>query len=263
MFMRASVVLSRLEQEEDGCSLIVTAVDEVAGARGRAMVLISGVEQRGGSHFNVFLVRAPRGKARPCVCGLLPSSPLALAQSLTPHAPPPLPARPAWRLAGQGAQRFVGRVTGAAGAGGQEDGEEGGAGATPRDDEGQEAAQGTLDRFLAAANRLGLCTDGEPPPVTFHPDVLAEAARLAADDRLAAEAAAARLAAAAAAARLAAADGASAPLAGERPGGAAGEGASGRRVLRSGAEAVAAFKAARGMARTPAGRASAGPTYTR
>jgi hypothetical protein len=151
----------------------------------------------------------------------------------------------------------VGRVTGAAGAGGQEDGEEGGAGATPRDDEGQEAAQGTLDRFLAAANRLGLCTDGEPPPVTFHPDVLAEAARLAADDRLAAEAAAAR---------LAAADGASAPLAGERPGGAAGEGASGRRVLRSGAEAVAGFKAARGMARTPAGRASrpaAGPTDTR
>ena len=151
----------------------------------------------------------------------------------------------------------MGRVTGAAGAGGQEDAEEGGAGATPRDDEGQEAAQGTLDRFLAAANRLGLCTDGEPPPVTFHPDVLAEAARLAADDRLAA---------AAAAARLAAADGASAPLAGERPGGAAGEGASGRRVLRSGAEAVAGFKAARGMARTPAGRASrpaAGPTYTR
>jgi len=154
-------------------------------------------------------------------------------------------------------------VTGAAGAGGQEDAEEGGAGATPRDDEGQEAAQGTLDRFLAAANRLGLCTDGEPPPVTFHPDVLAEAARLAADDRLAAEAAAARLAAAAAAA---AADGASAPLAGERPGGAAGEGASGRRVLRSGAEGVARVKAARGMGRTPAGRASrpaAGPTDTR
>ena len=153
-------------------------------------------------------------------------------------------------------------MTGAAGAGGQEDGEEGGAGATPRDDEGQEAAQGTLDRFLAAANRLGLCTDGEPPPVTFHPAVLAEAARLAADNRLAAAAAAARLAAAAAAA----ADGASAPLAGERPGGAAGEGASGRRVLRSGAEAVAAFTAARGVARTPAGRASrpaAGPTDTR
>ena len=151
----------------------------------------------------------------------------------------------------------MGRVTGAAGAGGQEDGEEGGAGATPRDDEGQEAAQGTLDRFLAAANRLGLCTDGEPLPVTFHPDVLAEAARLAADDRLSA---------AAAANRLATADGASAPLAGERPGGAAGEGASGRRVLRSGAEAVAGFKAARGMARTPAGRASrpaAGPTDTR
>ena len=152
----------------------------------------------------------------------------------------------------------MGRVTGAAGAGGQEDGEAGGAGATPRDDEGQEAAQGTLDRFLAAANRLGLCTDGEPPPVTFHPDVLAEAARLAADDRLAA--------AAAAASPRPTADGASAPLAGERPGGAAGEGASGRRVFRSGAEAVAAFKAARGMARTPAGRASrpaAGPTDTR
>ena len=152
----------------------------------------------------------------------------------------------------------MGRVTGAAGAGGQEDGEEGGAGATPRDDEGQEAAQGTLDRFLAAANRLGLCTDGEPPPVTFHPDVLAEAARLAADHRLAA--------AAAAASPRPTADGASAPLAGERPGGAAGEGASGRRVLRSGAEAVAAFKAARGVARTPAGRASrpaAGPTDTR
>ena len=89
MFMRAGVVLSRLEQEEDGCGFVVTAVDEVAGARGRAMVLISGVEQRGGSHFNVFLVRAPRGKARPCVCGLLPSSPLALAQSPPPHAPPP------------------------------------------------------------------------------------------------------------------------------------------------------------------------------
>jgi hypothetical protein len=151
----------------------------------------------------------------------------------------------------------VGRVTGAAGAGGQEDGEAGGAGATPRDDEGQEAAQGTLDRFLAAANRLGLCTDGEPPPVTFHPAALAAAARLAPDHRLAGEAAAAR---------LAAADGATAPLAGERPGGAAGEGASGRRVFRSGAEAVAAFKAARGMARTPAGRASrpaAGPTDTR
>ncbi len=100
-------------------------------------------------------------------------------------------------------------------------------------------------------------TDGEPPPVTLHPDVRAEAARLAADHPLAA---------AAAAARLAAADGASAPLAGERPGGAAGKGASGRRVFRSGAEAVAAFKAARGMARTPAGRASrpaAGPPYTR
>jgi hypothetical protein len=95
MFKRASVVVSRLEQAEDGCSLVVTAVDEVAGARGRAMVLISGVEQRGGSHFNVFLVRAPRGKARPCVCAFLLSSPLALAQSLTPHAPPPfLPGRP-------------------------------------------------------------------------------------------------------------------------------------------------------------------------
>ena len=96
-------------------------------------------------------------------------------------------------------------------------------------------------------------TDGEPPPVTFHPAVLAEAARLAPDHPLAA---------AAADDRLAAADGASAPLAGERPGGAAGEGASGRRVLRSGAEGVAA-KAARGIARTAAGRASAGPTYTR
>jgi hypothetical protein len=98
-------------------------------------------------------------------------------------------------------------------------------------------------------------TDGEPPPVTFHPDVLAAEA---ADDRLAA--------AAAAASPRPTADGASAPLAGERPGGAAGEGASGRRVLRSGAEAVAALKAARGMARTPAGRASrpaAGPTDTR
>ena len=104
-------------------------------------------------------------------------------------------------------------------------------------------------------------TDGEPPPVTLHPAVLAPdhpLAAAAADDRLAA--------AAAAASPRPTADGASAPLAGERPGGAAGEGASGRRVLRSGAEAVAAFKAARGMARTPAGRASrpaAGPTDTR
>jgi hypothetical protein len=155
-------------------------------------------------------------------------------------------------------QRLMGRVTGAAGAGGQEDGEEGDAGATPRDDEAQEAAQGMLDRFLSAANRLGLCTDGKPPPVTLQSAVLAAAARLAADDRLAA---------AAAAARLAAADGASASLAGERPGSAAGAGASGRgRVLRSGAEAIAALKAARGMARTPAGRAArpaAGPTDTR
>ena len=102
-------------------------------------------------------------------------------------------------------------------------------------------------------------TDGEPPPVTLHPAVLAPdhpLAAAAADDRLAA-----------AASPRPTADGASAPLAGERPGGAAGEGASGRRrVFRSGAEAVAAFKAARGMARTPAGRASrpaAGPTDTR
>ena len=91
MFGRPSVVVSRLEQAEDGCSLVVTAVDEVAGARGRAMVLISGVEQRGGSHFNVFLVRAPRGQARPCVCGLLPSSPLALAPSPTTPFPPGRP----------------------------------------------------------------------------------------------------------------------------------------------------------------------------
>ena len=91
MFKRASVVVSRLEQAEDGCGLVVTAVDEVAGARGRAMVLISGVEQRGGSHFNVFLVRAPRGKARPCVCGLLPSRSRAIAH---PARPPPLLAWP-------------------------------------------------------------------------------------------------------------------------------------------------------------------------
>ena len=57
MLKRSNAVLSRLEvATADGCTLSVKMVDVVEGARGPPLLLINGVGQRGGTHFNLFEV---------------------------------------------------------------------------------------------------------------------------------------------------------------------------------------------------------------
>ncbi len=57
MLKRSSGVLSRLEvATADGCTLFAKMVDLVEGARGRPLLFINGVGQRGGTHFNLFEV---------------------------------------------------------------------------------------------------------------------------------------------------------------------------------------------------------------
>ena len=55
------MVLGRLEQEQDGCSLLVRAVDLLPGASGRPLAVIHGVGHGGGAHFNTFWVTGGGG----------------------------------------------------------------------------------------------------------------------------------------------------------------------------------------------------------